>query len=589
MKNCLATTELTDFWDLNSRLLLLGPWCSANKKNRNLLEGKEYHEIPSPWRPAAKIKEALDYCFAIYEQLLPQLSEILTSLHNVSFSPKYWRILTGFWLFQFIGVFYERYKRIENALKTSSDFYTFTLPKTLCSLTCWDSYDFRRNSIFEDTYNLKLFSLITRHLCPDQTVERRIEIKPAVYRKKYGWRGKIPNRIYKSLNFISNGTIILSDMYHLNHSDSLLLDIKTGFKTIKFIDISHLDNKLAYHRYHSDDLRNSIKLKDTSDDFLSLLLKVLPEAIPRCYIENYKDYRASIQNFKNLETAKVIGSATGWIFNEGFKFLAAEASERGASLIDFQHGGGYGVSLAEPMEKTSMEKDVFFTWGWKTAKTKQTKPLPSAHLSRLINSHSQKLDKALYVETELPKYFVRFHTGLMPDDMPKYFVDKLSFFQALPDEILPKILYRPYYEYGWGSKKLFKKEFPDVKFVSKNKLTHWMQKVRLVIIDHPHTSFIEALTINVPSVFFWDHEVYLMRPEAEKYFDLLRKAGILYKTPKEAANKVVEIFESPDNWWNSKDVAEARKIFLEEFGYSKKNWREIWIEELKQLDKSQNI
>ena len=28
---CLATTAIKDFWDMDSRLLFLGPWCLANE------------------------------------------------------------------------------------------------------------------------------------------------------------------------------------------------------------------------------------------------------------------------------------------------------------------------------------------------------------------------------------------------------------------------------------------------------------------------------------------------------------------------------------------------------------------------------
>ena len=63
----LATTAISELWDLDSKPLLLGPWCLASKKNKDLLKYKEYMVIPSPWKPARRIKEAGDYCHEIYK------------------------------------------------------------------------------------------------------------------------------------------------------------------------------------------------------------------------------------------------------------------------------------------------------------------------------------------------------------------------------------------------------------------------------------------------------------------------------------------------------------------------------------------
>lgn len=93
--------------------------------------------------------------------------------------------------------------------------------------------------------------------------------------------------------------------------------------------------------------------------------------------------------------------------------------------------------------------------------------------------------------------------------------------------------------------------------------------------------FLEALTINAPCIFYWDHDVYLIRKEAEEYFGILRDSGILYKDPISAAKKVNEIFDDPMNWWLKEEVQNARSVFCERFAYTKKNWLKEWTDELK--------
>jgi len=586
MRYYLATTAIPEIWDLDEKLLLLGPWCLTDEENKEFFEdNKGYIFVPSPWKPGSKIKEAADYCHEIYERLLPQLSDSLNSIHQVSYPVRYWRVLLGPWLLHFIGVFYDRYKRIEKALELFPDFYTSVLPNSRCELVSYDTYDCLDRKIKEDYYNLKLFSIIAYDLCPHNIIvkEYKAESKMQMHRINYSWKIKLFNKLIKSLDLFFKCPIALCDMYHLTPHDMILLKLKDGFKTFRFMHSESIKKGFARNEY-SYEFRKELKLKEVSDRFQSLLYKVLPEAMPMCYMENYKIYKDSIKDIKGLDSVKIVGSSVGWFCNERFKFFAAEAVANGTSLIDFQHGGGYGISLAVTPEILSLEKDIFYTWGWSLNINNKTKPFPNPHLSRLKDAHLPRLDNILFVGTDRPRQVYRFHSQPLPEDMPKYFEDKKMFFQALTDQIRNRILYRPYTEeYGWKELDIVKKMHPNAKFVLKGRLVEWMQKVRLVVIDHPTTSFIEALTINVPCIFFWDHKVYLMRAEAERYFDLLREAEILFRDPLSAAKKVKEISNDPMSWWMKDSVQKARAEFCKQYAYNSKDWMRIWIEEFKQL------
>ena len=444
MKYYLATTGISEIWDLDSKLLLLGPWCLTSEKNEKLLKGKDYTLIPSPWKPALEIKEAVNYCHQFYEELLPQLSEGLNSLHQVSYPVRYWRILVGPWLVHFIGIIYDRYKRMEKAIELFPNLYTHALPREQCKLESFDTFDFLAGKINEDYYNLKLFSLVAYNLFPQKAIETKFEYKSEIYKCRRGLKKRIFYSLTKPL--LSKGSIVLTDMYHLTYLDIFLLKWKTGFTVINFRNFKPTEMDSLKDNY-SHKFREAWKLEGASDRFQSLLYNLFPDAIPMCYMENYKFYRNSI---KSTDSVKVVGSAIGWFFNERFKFFAAEAVSKGANLIDFQHGGGYGQSLALPVEKISLEKDIFYTWGWNSKKNNKLKPLPSPHLSRLKDTHTLRLDNILFIDTSTPRINYKLHTALLPDDMPKYFEDKKMFFQSLPDKIRNKILYRPYlHDYGW--------------------------------------------------------------------------------------------------------------------------------------------
>lgn len=574
----LATTGISEIWDFDSKLLLLGPWVLTSKENTELLKNRPYEVIPSPFKPAIKIKEAADYCHSIYEELLPQLSEKMNVLHNVSCPMRYWQVLLGYWLMFFIEIFYDRYKRVEYAFNLFPDSYTHALPYGQCDLATVDTYDtlLLNGKINDDYYNLKLFSLIAHSLFPEKTVE-------ITYRGSVTSKSKNENIKRKLFRFFLNSSeifqpqIIFSGMSQLQPLDSMLLKWRAGIKKVGFKDFSAQNTK-SYDNF-STKAREKLILEGALNNFQRLLYKVLPYAIPMCYVEDYHFFRNSVKDIKRV---KAVGSAGDWYFNEGFKFFAASLASNGAKLVDFQHGGGYGVSLSIPHERLCLEKDVFFTWGWKDPNSK-AKPLPVPYLSKVRNKHSCSLNNILFVSTSLPKYQYKFEACMQPEDMFGYPSNIKLFFQLLKIEIVKTMLFRPNVEDGWNVVDTIKERYPDLAIVTNGRLVDWMKKVKLVVIDHPHTSFLEALVINVPSVFYWNHDVYLMRPEAEEYFELLRKAGILHRSPESAAKKVNEIWHDPAGWWKQPEIQNTRNKYCQRFALTSENWLNDWAEALEAL------
>jgi putative transferase (TIGR04331 family) len=93
----------------------------------------------------------------------------------------------------------------------------------------------------------------------------------------------------------------------------------------------------------------------------------------------------------------------------------------------------------------------------------------------------------------------------------------------------------------------------------------------------------EALVANTPSVFFWDYELCREREDAKPAFDLLRKAGILFHDPIDAANKVNSVWEDVQGWWMEPKRQEARLKFMEIFCLADSQWQERWIRAFKEF------
>src|SRR3989338_6080963 len=172
MKYFLATTAISNFWDIKSDILLLGPWCLTEENSKKLIDYPSYSIVPSPWESAGKIKDAAEYAQNIYKEILPLLADKMNLLHGISRPNRYWQILLVPWLLHFIESLYERYSRINNTLRLFPNFYTNILPAEMRSLISWETQDFLsiRGKVNDDWYNLKLFSRIIDYLCPDKSV-----------------------------------------------------------------------------------------------------------------------------------------------------------------------------------------------------------------------------------------------------------------------------------------------------------------------------------------------------------------------------------------------------------------------------------
>jgi len=581
-KMFLATTAIEEFWDKASKILFLGPWCVSDKICMESNDPTENKIVPSPWFPTAKRFDAFNYCHSLYRTMITELSTRLNKLHGVSYSDRYWRILIGPWLFHYIMVLFDRYKRLEKALDTFPALYTYVLPKERCSLVSYSYEDFIINKCIGALYNHILYSTIAHEVCPENIIEKDCEYELKVILTRRGWKRKMFNVLKNPIDKGFRGPILLNEMYRVSLKELFLLKVKTGFNRMNFVEMigfSPPDNMLLKDKY-SKDMREALKINCIGPGFESILFKTIPESIPICYIEDYRYHKSKIKTMAKL---KFIGSSVGWNRNDKFKFFSAESLLKGATLARFQHGGGYGLSRFAPMYTLGSEKDIFYSWGWTDKKRKNVKPLPSVYLSRLINTYTGRLNKILMVGTGVDRHIKRIDTVLFPDDITVYFHDKKRFLAALKEVPQSRIMYRPDKELDWKEVDCIMDVCPTIEIVKKKKLIHWMQKVKVVVIDHGGTSFLEALTINVPTVLFWDHEVFLTSSDAEPYLKALRDAGILYKDPVSAAEKVNEIYDNPEEWWLSDKVQDVRKEFCGRFAYARRDWIDVWVKELRKF------
>ena len=118
----------------NGKYVYLGNWC---KEDGYIIRDKvvnSYH-----WDDRKKLEQDNKYINDIYEKILEDLSNFLNKFHNQKFSKNYWRTVTGYWLFVYLSVNFERWGNIESVLLKHKD------------INLYQSLDLENNPLPENT------------------------------------------------------------------------------------------------------------------------------------------------------------------------------------------------------------------------------------------------------------------------------------------------------------------------------------------------------------------------------------------------------------------------------------------------------
>ena len=128
-----------------------------------------------------------------------------------------------------------------------------------------------------------------------------------------------------------------------------------------------------------------------------------------------------------------------------------------------------------------------------------------------------------------------------------------------------------FHDYGWSQKDRFIDNYPDVKIEDASvKIKNYISKSRIYISTYNATTYLESMSWNIATLIFWNADHWELNDQAKPYFDLLESVGIFHKTPLSLSNKLEEIWDDVDLWWQSDLVQNARIKFCNQFSLHNK-------------------
>jgi len=560
------------------------------ESSRLRLEDVNYEILPDIWNDHKKLKEGSDYLERLYGNLVKKFGFALNELHNVDYPYSFWELPMASWLLYFLHPLYDRYCRLNLAIELYGK-ESLVLLAYKCKTGTYPGYpDFIENVCVKEQCVSAFYAEVAIQM--GIQVKEFISNEPLRGRVFLGDRkynllsGSFYIRAYQKLKkmiwdlillglFENNN--ILMEQYKFNEWERLIFARKLNASFLPW-----KKKKVA----RSNRIDRDILLSISADDqFEKIVINLLPKFMPDYLLEEFEAYKQVAEKHSDYKSYFFVNS---YVSNVFFTYAASLGKVKGAKIIACQHGCGYGQQENNYCEFIECSfSDYYITWGWHDSyyPRAQILALPQPNLSRLMNRHKHKLDLVIWASNSAPRHVYRFmqYPG-MPDMIPLYFSCKRKFVVSLDSDIRNFIVYRPYhYDYGWFEEEKNLLEEYDIRIEYSKVLPELLQKVKLYICDHLSTSCMEALVANTPSVFFWDYDLCREREDAKPAFDLLRKAGILFHNPIDAANKVNSIWDDVQGWWVEPKRQEARLKFMKTFGCVDSRWQERWIEAFKEF------
>lgn len=571
----LGTTALAAYWPEERPLHLLGKWCLPR---RNPGPAERISILPYPWDDRAALAKAALEVEALHEKLLIELSDRLNRLHSMAGDPEYWRVVISPWLLWFLEGLRDRFACLDAARAKAPDIVTIGLPESKRIVPA--DTDHFVSLYLDDAYNLQIYTELAQAMgirCQYPVNSESSIAFAAPSRHRLSLPFRLASRVALKLKvaFVASG---------LSRTEYLKLFVKTKFQAlpVPLLRWSGKGDALPADPIQ----RQRLELPLVGSEFEKIARAMVPKHIPVCYVEGFGALRVPVASRKRLP--KAVFSSMGWFGNEELKILAAESRARGGRVYACQHGGYYGMLSTNLLERHEQRIGTdYYTWGWKSSQDPDLRahPMPalrmtqSSRVSRYRRTGQPDRSPVL-VTTAHPRYLLRMMSHPVGPQWERYYEWGLRFAAALSEAGRSDLETRLYVEdFDWGVRERWNERFPNLRLNSCPMVEN-LERSRLMVIDHPATTLLEAFAADVPALLFWDSSLFEFRPSAERVLSSLRAAEILQPDPERAAKVFERIRSEPLAWWNRPEALEARRLFKSEFARSSEGWLAEWKSEV---------
>lgn len=537
-----------------------------------------------------------DYVDAKLRKYTPILASRLDRIHGTSYGEWFWSKCFSLSLLRHVTFCYGMFKSCERDFQMSEH-----CCRVLSERSYYTPIDFNEHYRFfksEDHAQEQLFSVYIRLFYPSLFEEvddnfssslRRLVAAPLVKLRLIDRLFKFPlNRAFESIKaklfkfslkkvlrrllLMRNPTIgVFGSYFKLEYSDQLLFK---SLGKIRFITF-----RSDFPRSESVDLAKRDVLSEAdnaSDRFDQYFFGTLRYAMPNAFVEDWDVIAGYYQeHFKTYKNIRYV-TCEDWIGNMYSSIALAVLHQQGVKHIYNEHN-----FLSRPFIGNSSKYlfplvDVFATLGWFESGIPNL--IKAGSLFKWMEEQEVEKEYKILFMASLPQArapeISACYGDAGPANVARYFNFNKSFFAALGGDTLSQILYRAYpaeVVAHWGGAY-------DEAYVMRDVLPRFrgvddsstpgsvlIQKSRLIIVSYLATAFLQALLADIPTVFFWNKSTRYLEDAYAEIFDDLIEAEICQTDPVAAAVFIDKIKDTPELWWFSEPVRQARQKFIDKY------------------------
>jgi len=501
-------------------------------------------------------------------------------MHGVTTNTRFWRIIIGPWLRFFIDSVFDRYENIRSLKELYEIDNTLILQYKLSN---WAPSNFAcfYKQFTNDEWNHVIFSECVKNAgLPYTDLDIRLREKEEA---QLDFKNKLINEILSLANKLTSG--FLNNIVIVAPYISIIKLFKWQLKLGQLPFLSR-DQNFNLSKKIDKKKRNLLKDNNIKDEYEGLLDRLIINLIPLNYVENFDIfYKKSLACYP--KNPGVIYTANAYQANDSFKFWLAHHAENKIPFALGQHGGNMGIAQISQTEDHQVKiADVYLSWGWNDSKKTNIKALSSLQLDKKTPKYKKDGDIVMAL-SDYPRYFYCQYSVPVASQVLEYINEQVEFIDGLNKNVRERLKIRLVSDsFDWGLEgRLIDSGCGNFLDTSKEKFIPRLNNCSLSISTSNTTTFLETLSLNFPTIVFFNPDWHEIREDAKVAVDSLRKVGILHETPESAAIFLNELEGDIVNWWSGEELQKIREEFCKTYAIKDSNWNDQWRQLFESLKK----
>ncbi|MDG2426887.1 MAG: LIC12162 family protein [Acidimicrobiales bacterium] len=567
MDRLLVSTAIEESWGESEPVLFLGEWCRLFSR-RHRWEGINAQVAPYHWSDREKVEADRTYLWELHERLLESLAHKLNEVQGVDHGLRYWRILIGPWLGYFTQALFDRWEQI--ALSTvqfeiSETVVLDGLSDARCGVDMADYLGLGNSWQWNHYLTAEIIQGFTGIGCrlvdggATESISLSDEEDPPM---------SIAHRAAVLGSRLSRLLARNSDVVVIN---SCLRSLRTELDLQR--RLGQFPSLRAFQPVEPCPFDPTTRGWDLAFDplgtsgFERCLSSFVSRFIPISYLEGYHPLVEQAENWGWPKRPRAIFTSASHFFDDVFKAGCAERVERGSPLVVGQHGGHIGMGWSFNHDHQAEISDVILSWGWEDPTEPKVRPVGMTKDLVLKRDREIPASRAVIVMGNEVTQVGALSSAALSSQFLDYMGEQMCFMESLDQTVRNALLVRlSRYDGDWCFGERLEDRFPDLELDNgKRPISDLLSEARLYIATNNGTTFLESIFLDIPTVMFWNTEMWGITELARPAFDQLSAAGVFFDNPIEAAKHVSAVWGDVGSWWASSDVREAVEAFSFEF------------------------